>query len=157
MQGLSEAEAARRLAKDGRNELRRPKGKSLVHRFLEQLQDPLIYVLMVAAFVSIMLGEYSDAGIIAAVVLLNACVGLVQEGRARKALEALEDLQSPAATVLRDGKEKRIPAACVVLGDIVCLEAGDRVPADVMLTEAVELMTEESALTGESLLLKSMP
>ncbi len=151
VQGLSEAEAARRLARDGRNELRRPKGKSLIHRFLEQLQDPLIYVLMVAAFVSVVLGEFSDAGIIAAVVLLNACVGLVQEGKARKALEALEDLQSPAATVLRDGKEKRIPAACVVLGDVVCLEAGDRVPADVMLTESTELMTEESALTGESL------
>ena len=151
MQGLSEAEAARRLARDGRNELRRPKGKSLIHRFLEQLQDPLIYVLMVAAFVSVVLGECSDAGIIAAVVFLNACVGLVQEGKARKALEALENLQSPVATVLRDGKEKRIPAACVVLGDVVCLEAGDRVPADVMLTEAAELMTEESALTGESL------
>ena len=80
MQGLSEAEAAIRLARDGRNELRRPKGKSLIHRFLEQLQDPLIYVLMVAAFVSVVLGEFSDAGIIAAVVLLNACVGLVQEG-----------------------------------------------------------------------------
>ncbi|MCR5460560.1 MAG: cation-translocating P-type ATPase [Acetatifactor sp.] len=151
VQGLSEAEAARRLARDGRNELRRLKGKSLIHRFLEQLKDPLIYVLMVAAFVSIVLGEYSDAGIIAAVVLLNACVGLVQEGKARKALEAMEDLQSPAATVLRDGKEKRIPAAHVVLGDIICMEAGDRVPADVKLTEAAELMTEESALTGESL------
>ena len=150
-QGLSEAEASKRLARDGRNELRRPKGKNLIHRFLEQLRDPLIYVLMVAAFVSVVLGEYSDAGIIAAVVLLNACVGLIQEGKARKALEALEELQSPEATVLRDGKEKRIPAACVVLGDIVCLEAGDRVPADMELTQTVDLMTEESALTGESL------
>ena len=96
--GLSEKEAAKRLSRNGKNELKKPKGKSLAVRFWEQLQDPLIYVLMVAAFVSILLKENSDAAIIGVVVLLNACVGLVQEGKARKALEALEGLQSPMAT-----------------------------------------------------------
>ncbi|MBE5862667.1 MAG: cation-translocating P-type ATPase [Lachnospiraceae bacterium] len=149
--GLSEIEAAKRLSRNGRNELKKPKGKSLIGRFWEQLQDPLIYVLMVAAFVSILLKEYSDAAIIGVVVLLNACVGLIQEGKARKALEALEGLQSPMAMVIRDGREKQIPAAEVVVGDLVCLEAGDRVPADVRLVEAMDLRMEEAALTGESM------
>ncbi|MBQ9490647.1 MAG: ATPase, partial [Lachnospiraceae bacterium] len=134
--GLSEKEAAKRLSRNGKNELKKPKGKSLAVRFWEQLQDPLIYVLMVAAFVSILLKENSDAAIIGVVVLLNACVGLVQEGKARKALEALEGLQSPMAMVLREGRERQIPASEVVVGDLVCLEAGDRVPADLRLVEA---------------------
>ena len=149
--GLSEKEAEKRLSRDGRNELRKPKKKSIVKSFLEQLRDPLVYVLMVAAFVSILLKEYSDAAIIAAVVFLNACVGLIQEGKAQKALEALEELQSPVAAVIRGGRKRKIPAAQLVVGDLVCLEAGDRVPADLMLTQALGLMTEESALTGESM------
>lgn len=149
--GLSEKEAAKRLSRNGKNELKKPKGKSLAVRFWEQLQDPLIYVLMVAAFVSILLKENSDAAIIGVVVLLNACVGLVQEGKARKALEALEGLQSPMATVLREGRERQIPASEVVVGDLVCLEAGDRVPADLRLVEAIDLRMEEAALTGESM------
>ena len=150
-QGLSEREAKNRLQRDGRNELKRQKGKSAFGLFWEQLQDPLIYVLVVAAAVSILLKEYSDAAIIAAVVLLNAFVGMLQEGKARKALEALESLQSPEACVIREGKKRVIPAAELVMGDLVCLETGGRVPADLRLIEAVHLSIEESALTGESL------
>lgn len=148
--GLSEREAKKRLARDGRNELKKPKGKRGFRLFWEQLQDPLIYVLMVAAFVSVLLREYSDAMIIVAVVLMNALIGLLQEGKALEALKALEDLQSPIAMVIRDGEKREIPAAELVVGDLVCLEAGGRVPADLRLTETVGLAAEESALTGES-------
>ena len=149
-QGLSEAEAGRRLAENGRNELKKQKEKGRLSIFLEQLLDPLIYVLLVAAFVSVLLKEYSDAVIIVVVILLNAFVGMIQEGRAKKALAALEKLQSPMAMVIRDGRKREIPAGELVVGDLVCLETGCRVPADILLTEAVELQVEESALTGES-------
>jgi len=150
-QGLSEKEARRRLARNGPNAIKEQKGKSWPETFAEQLKDPLIYVLAVAAFVSILLREYSDALIILAVVLLNAMTGTIQEGKAKKALDALRELQSPMALVIRDGKMREIPAAQLVEGDLVCLETGMRVPADLMLLEAIGLRAEESALTGESL------
>lgn len=149
--GLTVGEAFRRLQKNGRNEMKGTRKKTVVESFFEQLNDPLIYVLMVAAGVSVFLKEYNDAVIIGVVVVVNACVGLVQEGKARKALEALKKLTSPRAIVIRDGSRQEIAAAELVVGDLVCLEAGCQVPADMRLTECMNLKVEEAALTGESL------
>ena len=149
--GLTEGEATGRLSKEGPNVLQEPPGDTWVVLFLKQLQDPLIYVLLVAAAISVLLKEMSDAVIIGVVVLLNAVVGMIQEGRAIKALDALKKLSSPKALVIRDGRHMEIPSADLVVGDLVCLEAGNQVPADLRLTETVQLKIEESALTGESL------
>ena len=131
--GLSEKEAARRLEANGPNELKEAKKKSAPERFLEQLNDPLIYVLMAAAVISLLLHEISDAAIIAVVVCMNAMVGMIQEGKAQKALDSLKKLTSPRAYCIRDGKEREIAAAQLVPGDIVCLEAGCQVPADLLI------------------------
>ena len=149
--GLSLREAQERLQREGRNEMRAPRKKTVIESFLEQLNDPLIYVLIVAAVVSVLLGEVSDAVIIGVVVLLNAAVGMLQEGKAKKALESLKKLTSPKAFVIREGRRMEIPAAELVRGDLVWLEAGCQVPADLRLTESSNLKIEESALTGESL------
>ena len=148
--GLTEMEAGRRLRANGRNELPAPNRKNPLIRFLEQLQDPLIYVLLAAAAVSLLLHEESDAAIILFVVLMNAAIGLIQEGKAQKALDSLKKLTSPHAIVIRDGVKKQIPAAEIAVGDLVCLEAGCQVPVDMRLTETESLKIEESALTGES-------
>lgn len=150
-QGLTEGEAFRRLQKNGKNEMKGAKKKTALETFWEQLNDPLIYVLMVAAGVSVFLKEYSDSVIIGVVVLINAFVGMIQEGKARKALEALKKLTSPRAVVIRDGMRREIAAAELVVGDLVCLEAGCQVPADIRLTQSRGLKIEEAALTGESL------
>ena len=126
--GLSEKEAGRRLARNGLNILPVQKGKSVAQTFLEQLNDPLIYVLAVAAGVSLLLREYGDAVIILVVVTFNAFVGTLQEGKAKKALDALRKLQSPKALVVREGRQREVPAAELAEGDLVCLEAG-RSPA----------------------------
>lgn len=149
--GLSMKEAGDRLRKFGRNEMKAPRKKTPAEAFLEQLNDPLIYVLIVAAVLSVLLKEVSDACIIGVVVALNAVVGMLQEGKARKALESLKKLTSPKALVIRDGRRMEIPAAELVKGDLVSLEAGCQVPADIRLVESGNLKVEESALTGESL------
>lgn len=149
--GLGMREARERLRQDGRNEMRAPRKKTVPESFLEQLNDPLIYVLIVAAAVSVLLGEISDAAIIAVVVTLNAVVGMLQEGKARKALDSLKKLTSPKAMVIREGRRMEIPAAELVKGDLVWLEAGCQVPADMRLIQSSNLKIEESALTGESL------
>ncbi len=149
--GLSCEEAAKRLREHGKNELQETGKRTLAEAFLEQLNDPLIYVLMVAAVVSVLLSEVSDAVIIGAVVLLNASVGVLQEGKARRALDSLKKLTSPRAVVIREGRRLELPAAELVPGDLVCLEAGCQVPADLRLINTVNLKAEESALTGESL------
>lgn len=149
-QGLSMREAGERLRRDGRNEMKAPRRRTPVELFLEQLNDPLIYVLIVAAVVSVLLNEISDAVIIGVVVVLNAAVGMLQEGKARRALESLKKLTSPKAMVIREGRHREIPAAELVTGDLVCLEAGCQVPADLRLLESANLKIEESALTGES-------
>lgn len=148
--GLTEEEAAVRLQNNGRNELEQEQKKTVLEAFLEQLNDPLICVLLVAAFVSFLLREYSDALIIAVVVVVNAAVGVIQEGKAQKALDALKKLTSPHAVVRRSGKIREIPAAELVVGDVVILETGAQVPADLRLTKAWNLKVEESVLTGES-------
>lgn len=149
-EGLSGKEAEKRRQKYGENRLKNQRKKGTAELFFEQLNDPLIYILLAAIAVSLFLGEVGDAGIIAVVIVLNATVGVIQEGKARAAIEALQKLSSPRAVVVRDGKEKEIPSQELVPGDIVFLEAGRQVPADLRLVQAVNLKIEESALTGES-------
>lgn len=135
----------------GRNVLADEQHKSAFACFLEQLNDPLIFILFVAAAISMLLKEFSDMVIILAVILVNAVIGVIQEGKAQKALEALKEMTSPKAVVKRSGHMQEIPASDLIPGDIVCLEAGRQVPADLQLTSAVSLKIEEAALTGESL------
>ena len=155
--GLTREQAAERLREYGANELARPKRKSLFFRFLSQLSDFMVVVLLIAAGISFFTSwmqhdsDYIDAIIILVIVFVNALTGLVQESRAEKAIEALRRLSSPKARVVRSGRELEIPAEQLVPGDLVIVETGDLVPADLRLTEAVELKAEESALTGESL------
>ena len=148
--GLNNAEAAGRLSQYGKNRLKEKKEKTKIVLFLEQLNDPLIFILFVATAVSMLLGEMGDAAIIVTVILVNAFVGVVQEGKARKAIEALKKLTSPHAIVKRNGKQKEIAAEDLVPGDLVCLEAGRQVPADLRLIRTMSLKIEEAALTGES-------
>ncbi len=148
--GLTQMEAGRRLRMDGRNELPQAGRKNPFLLFLEQLQDPLIYVLLAASAISLLLDEISDTLIILFVVVMNAVIGLIQEGKAQKALDSLKKLASPHAIVIRDGRQMEVAAAELVTGDIVCLEAGAQVPADLRLLESESLKIEESPLTGES-------
>jgi P-type Ca2+ transporter type 2C len=148
--GLDSAEARRRLERYGPNRLAAKKGKSIFIRILEQFQDFLIYILLAAAIVSILLGEASDAIIILLVVVINAVVGVIQESKAEKALEALKKLSAPKAVVLRDGTPREIESDQVVPGDVVLIEAGRVIPCDLRWIEAVNLKTEEASLTGES-------
>jgi Ca2+-transporting ATPase len=148
--GLSQEEAKKRLSANGPNALIEKKSKTKVQMFLAQLKDTLIYILFAAAAISIALNEVTDAIIILMVVLINAVIGMVQESKAEAALEALKNLSSPNAMVRRDGKIMEIPAQELVVGDVVILEAGRIIPADLRLTQSVNLKIEESALTGES-------
>lgn len=148
--GLGRREAMERKAKYGANRLKDQEKKSVGQMILEQLNDPLILILVVAMAISLMLHEIGDAVIIVTVVVLNAAVGIIQEGKAGKAVEALKKISSPQAVVLRDGKHIKIPAEDLVQGDIVFLEAGNMIPADLRLIESQGIYIEESALTGES-------
>ncbi|MEN2980998.1 HAD-IC family P-type ATPase [Tistrella bauzanensis] len=148
--GLSVAEAAIRLEAYGPNALDATRGRSLAARIAGQFRDVLIHVLLVAAAITLALGHIVDAAVILGVVLINAAIGFVQEGRAEKALAAIRDMIAPRAAVLRDGGRTTVDAAALVPGDIVLIEAGDRVPADLRLIEASGLHVDESALTGES-------
>lgn len=148
--GLSSAEAQARLEKYGQNRLKGKPKKSLFKRFFAQLQDVLIYVLLGAAVITIGVGEWVDALIILMVVLLNATIGVIQESKAEKAIEVLETMTTPRSLVRRDGEVREINSENVVAGDIVILDAGRYVPADLRLIESANLQIEESALTGES-------
>lgn len=150
-QGLTRQEAELRLARDGRNTLKKAKEQTLWDMIQGQLNDPMIFILFLAASISILLREFSDTAIILAVIALNATVGVIQEGRAKKAMEALKKLTSPVAIVKRDGEYRKIAASELVKGDVVKLKAGNQVPADIRLTEVQGLSANESALTGESL------
>ncbi|MBR1770599.1 MAG: cation-translocating P-type ATPase [Lachnospiraceae bacterium] len=152
--GLTQEEARRRLEEQGANVLTAEKERTRLQMFLAQLNDPLIYVLLAAAVLSACLGEWADAAIIGVVVFLNAFVGMLQEGKARKALDALRKMAAPHAVVVRDGIRREIPAAQLVVGDLVCLETGCQVPADLRLTQTTDLQIEESAFTGETLPVK---
>ena len=160
--GLSAEEAAKRLEANGKNKLAAAKGKSLIRRFLEQLADPMTIILLVAAAISGGLAVYesishpgegegfTDVIIILAVVIVNAILGVYQESKAEKAIEALQKMSAATSKVLRDGKVQIIHSEDLVVGDIILIEAGDAVPADARILENASLKVEEAALTGES-------
>ena len=155
MAGLSDAEAAERLAKEGPNRLKEEKKESVFRKFLGELKDPMTIVLIIAAAVSAVTAIYADesltdAGIILAVVLINACLGVYQENKAEAAIEALQQTAAATAKVIRGGHQKTVRADEVVRGDLLVLEAGDAVPADARIVECASMKTMEAALTGES-------
>lgn len=149
-EGLSSEEASCRLAVHGPNLLPSPPKRSVVLRFLSHFQNLLIYVLIASAAVTAMLQHWVDTAVILAVVIVNAVIGFVQEGRAERAMDAIRSMLAPRSAVLRDGRRQSIDAADLVPGDIVLVEAGDRVPADLRLIQARGLKAEEAILTGES-------
>ena len=149
--GISSAEAKKRLDQYGPNALAGKKKRSMFARFMDQFKDLMIIVLLVAAVLSgVVAQEWTDAGIILVVVLLNAVLGVIQEARSEAAIEALKDMSTPSARVRRDGAVIEVPSTDIVPGDVVLLEAGDVVPADLRLLVAESLKIEEAALTGES-------
>ncbi len=150
VEGLSSAEAASRLTKYGENRLPAAAKRGPLMRFLMQLNNMLIYVLIAAGVGKIFLGEFLDAGVILGVVLINGLLGFLQEGKAEKALDSIRNMLSPEALTLRDGKSRMIPAENLVPGDIVILQSGDKIPADLRLCEVKNLRIEEAPLTGES-------
>src|SRR5699024_6642954 len=142
--GLSSKEAQNRLIKYGKNRLQEAPKETNLQRFINQLKDPLIFILLVSAAISILLKEVSDACIILIVVLINATVGVIQEGKAQKALDALKELTTLHAIVRRDQKQMEICADELVPGDIVLLEPGRQVPADLRLISSSNLQIEEA-------------
>ena len=159
--GLSVAEADKRLAENGKNKLIEGQKESLLHRFFKQLAEPMTIILLVAAAISAGVEVYhglasghmgfpSDVVIILAVVLINAILGVFQESKAEKAIEALQEMSKAQSKVIRDGKQLSIPSEDLVVGDIIILEAGDAVPADARIIECASMKIEEAALTGES-------
>ncbi len=148
--GLSSKEAADRLARHGPNRLPEPPPRSTILRFLSHFNNVLIYVLLGAAVTTAALGHVVDTGVILAVVIANAIIGFVQEGRAEQAMDAIRRMLAPKSSVVRDGERRSIGSASLVPGDIVLLEAGERVPADLRLIDIAGLRIEEAILTGES-------
>ena len=156
-EGLTTKQVESLLIKHGPNKLREKKKKTLLQRFLEQFKDVMILILIAAAIISFVVAcveknpsEFFEPALILLIVLINAAMGVVQESKAEKALEALQNLSAPHARVIRDGKQTVIAATELVPGDIILLEAGDFIPADARLLESASLKSEESALTGES-------
>lgn len=159
--GLTAAEAEKRLSENGKNKLQEGKKKSLVRRFLEQFTDPMIIILIIAAVISavtsVMQHEApTDVIIIMAVVIINAVLGVYQESKAEKAIEALQEMAAATSKVLRDGNVVEIHSEDLVVGDVILLEAGDAVPADARIIESASLKIEEAALTGESVPVNKM-
>jgi magnesium-transporting ATPase (P-type) len=148
--GLDAAEVSQRLAKYGPNRLPEGTKRGPLMRFLLQFNNILVYVLLAAGFVKLMIGLWLDATIILAVVVLNALLGFIQEGKAEKALDSIRNMLSAEARAIRGGQARLLPAEELVPGDIVLLESGDKIPADLRLVEVKNLRTEEAALTGES-------
>lgn len=150
LHGLSDDRAYQLLEQNGKNELTQKKKKSLLSKIIDQFKDPMILILLAACVLSGVVGELTDSLIIIAIVILNTILSLSQEGKAEKAIEALQKMASPMAKVYRSGKYIQIPSAEIVVGDIVELETGDIIPADLRLLESVNLKIDESSLTGES-------
>ena len=160
--GLTPAQAAARLARDGRNVLTEPPKPSLVKRFFQQLADPMILVLLAAALISAITSAYAhesfaDVIIILIVVIINAVLGVYQESKAEQAIAALKELSAAHSRVLRGGKLVTVPSEELVVGDVLVLEAGDAVPADARVLESASLRAEEAALTGESVPVTKSP
>ena len=155
LNGLSMEEASLRLEKNGKNKLAEGKKESLIHKFFSQMTDPMIIILIVAAIISAVTSVYnhefpSDVIIIMIVVIINAVLGVYQESKAEKAIEALQKIAAAKSRVKRDGKVEYVATESLVVGDIILLEAGDSVPADARILESASLKIEEAALTGES-------
>ncbi len=148
--GLTGEDARKRLSEYGANRLRPPKGRGPVLRFLAQFNNVLIYVLVMAGAITAALQHWIDSGVIFGVVVVNAIIGFVQEGKAEQALEAIREMLSESANVLRDGRRTMISAADIVPGDVVFLQSGDKVPADLRLVRSKSLQVQEAVLTGES-------
>ena len=154
--GLSRAQVEKRRARWGKNEIQEERRRSLIARFFSQFQDVMVLILLAAAGASFAVswlrgeGDYADPVIILAIVVCNAVIGTVQEWKADQAIAALKKLSSPHATVVREGRKQVVESSQLVPGDVVILQAGDLVPADIRLVKTVELRAEESALTGES-------
>ena len=148
--GLSSDEAWQRLEEYGPNELPFEKKPGILIKFFNQFNNVLIYILLGSAFFTAFLAEWADTGVILGVVIINAIIGVIQEGKAEQAMESIRRMLSLKATVRRDGEEREIPAEEVVPGDIVMLKSGDRVPADLRILSARNAQLEEAALTGES-------
>lgn len=155
--GLSGHEAARRLAEYGANRLPEAQARGSLRRFLAQFHNVLIYVLMGAALVTAALQHWVDTGVILAVVLANAVIGFIQEGKAEAAMAAIRGMLAPRAAVLRDGRRMSVEGSTLVPGDVVLIEAGDKVPADLRLLEARGLAAQEAILTGESVPVEKHP
>lgn len=149
--GLTSPEAKKRLEQYGENVLKKGEEQTVFGMILEQLNEPMIFILFMAAAVSMLLREYSDTIIIFTVIVLNTTVGVIQEGKAKRAIEELNKMTAPLAWVKRDGQYQEIPASKLVPGDVVKIEAGMQIPADVRLIQVHGLQINESALTGESL------
>jgi Ca2+-transporting ATPase len=148
--GLTQQEAQSRLQKVGANELTERPRPGFLQLLLAQFNNFLVIILIIAAVVSLLLGEIIDASAIMVIVVLNAVVGVVQESKAEQALAALKKMAAPNAQVIRDGHQTTIPSRELVPGDIILVEAGNYIPADVRLVESVNLKVEEASLTGES-------
>ncbi len=148
--GLDDGEVARRLEEAGPNRLPPARKHGLLVRFLLQFHNVLIYVLIAAAVVTALLGYWVDTGVILGVVVINAIIGIIQEGKAERALDAIRDMLSPQATVMRGGRRLEVPAEELVPGDLVLLQSGDKVPADLRLIKQRDLRVDEAVLTGES-------
>lgn len=148
--GLAFAQAEQLLEKIGPNQLKEGKKRTVWHMLLDQFKDVLIIILLASAVIAVLLGEATDAIVIGIIVILNALLSVVQENRAEKSLDALKRMTVPEALVIRDGKRKKIKSTQLVPGDIVLLEVGDRIPADLRLVEVTDLSIQESILTGES-------
>src|SRR5215472_3526442 len=148
--GLNASEASRRLTQYGPNRLPEGKQRGPLMRFLAQLNNILVYVLLGAGFVKLMVGLWLDAAVILGVVIINALLGFLQEGKAEKALDSIRNMLSANARTVRGRETRLIPAEELVPGDVVLLESGDRIPADLRLVDVKNLRTEEAALTGES-------
>ena len=149
-QGLTASEIDRRQEEYGRNTLTKSKGESPFKLFIGQFMDPMIYILIVAFLLMVFLADWLEAGVIFVIILANAIIGFAQESKALQAMEALSKSMDIEATVVRDGTRQQIPADQLVPGDIVMLQPGDKVPADLRLLKIRELQVDESALTGES-------
>lgn len=149
-EGLSAGEASSRLARFGPNRLPEGKQRGPLMRFLSQLNNILVYVLLAAGFVKLMVGLWLDASVILGVVVINALLGFVQEGKAEKALDSIRNMLSAEARTMRSRETRLVPAEDLVPGDVVLLESGDRIPADLRLVDVKNLRTDEAALTGES-------
>ncbi|SKA77367.1 Ca2+-transporting ATPase [Caloramator quimbayensis] len=148
--GLSSSQANELIEKYGYNELKEKEKQSLFQKIIAQFKDFLVIILIAASVVSAAMGETTDSIVIIAIVIINAILGVMQEGKAEKALDALKKMASPNAKVFRDGKIEIIPAKMLVPGDIIVIEAGDVIPADIRIIESHNLKVEESSLTGES-------